>query len=125
MRSHISKKTREKVYAKYGNRCAYCGEELVKGNQCVDHIEPIAKAYYNGVQPEELNKIENYNPSCRLCNSKKSSMSIKQFRGYIQTRIETFMQYNSDYRLANKYGILPHKTLDRIEFYFESINKEE
>lgn len=38
----MKKADREKIFYKYGGRCAYCGCELTKGWH-VDHIEPNLK----------------------------------------------------------------------------------
>lgn len=38
----MTKSDRQKIFDKYGGRCAYCGFELKKG-WCVDHVEPVGR----------------------------------------------------------------------------------
>lgn len=40
----MKKADRQKVFDKYGGKCAYCGCELINGWH-VDHIEPIGRKY--------------------------------------------------------------------------------
>lgn len=60
-RKQLSKEDREKVFNKYGGRCAYCGCKLksIKDMQ-VDHFIP----FRNGGAGE----MSNYMPACRQCN---------------------------------------------------------
>ena len=64
----------------------------------VDHIESVY--WYDGE-----NKIDNYNPACRMCNFYKSTMTIEDFRrqlGKIVERLEKVFIF----RLAKKYGLI-------------------
>lgn len=63
---------RKAVYHKYGGRCAYCGCHINFPNMSLDHIEPRR----NGGS----NDINNLNPSCKSCNSKKKHHSMERFR---------------------------------------------
>lgn len=38
----MKKSDRQKIFDKYGGRCAYCGCELT-GKWCIDHIEPVGR----------------------------------------------------------------------------------
>lgn len=60
-----SKKIRTKVFELHGKKCLCCGtDELVT----LDHVIPI---HHGG-----LNEIENLQPLCRSCNSKKKTKTI-------------------------------------------------
>lgn len=39
----MNKKTRLKVYEKYGGHCAYCGEAIEFKEMQVDHIKPLCR----------------------------------------------------------------------------------
>ena len=38
---YIKKHIRERVWNKYGKKCAYCGKELDYSKMQVDHIKPL------------------------------------------------------------------------------------
>jgi 5-methylcytosine-specific restriction endonuclease McrA len=60
------------VCEKYNHRCLCCGEREPDIKLTVDHVIPISKG--------GINSIENIQPLCRSCNSKKSTKII-DFRG--------------------------------------------
>lgn len=67
-RSNGGKYTKDEwnaLCAKYGNRCACCGCD---GKLTVDHIVPVV---HGG-----SNSIDNIQPLCALCNSKKGTRTI-------------------------------------------------
>lgn len=108
-RKTINKKQREQIYNKYNGRCAYCGQKIEYKEMQVDHI----KAKYLGGE----DRIENYVPSCKLCNFYKSTLDIEEFR----KRIETIPQRLNRifiFRLAVKYGLIEIKN-KKIKFLGE------
>lgn len=105
----ISKATRELIYLKYEGHCAYCGIEIPYEKMQVDHIN----AKYLGGK----DNIDNYNPSCRMCNFYKGTFTIEGFRKQLSTLHERTSKIFI-VRLAIKYGILNYKKFDK-EFYFE------
>lgn len=109
-RRALSKAERKQVYEKYNGHCAYCGCELKMQNMQADHIVSV---YWNN----GTNSIENYNPSCRMCNFYKSTLSIEEFRNKLQTVTER-LEKTFIYRLAKKYGIVKEDK-KKIIFYFE------
>lgn len=76
----------------------------------VDHINPL---YWHSGD----NDIENYNPSCRMCNFYKSTCTVEKFRERFQTLCER-LEKNFIYRLAKRYGIVTENA-ELIIFYFE------
>jgi len=90
----MKKKERLLVFEKYNGKCAYCGDELIKGWH-VDHIKPIIRnSKYSHKKKmfttdgtcknEYNNNLENCNPSCASCNIQKNSFTLEQFRNNIQ-----------------------------------------
>lgn len=135
----MKKADRQKLYAKYGGRCAYCGCELVKGWH-VDEIEPVRRSWkykkdemgqliYNNKgnpikihymeHPERLH-IDNQNPACASCNINKHSNTLEQFReniaGYLKSLNERMVQY----KMVKKYGLVV-ETEKPVVFYFETL----
>lgn len=75
----FSKETQNKVFDKYGGRCALCGKQLVRKNYGVrvgrgrwqiDHSKPDAKG--------GTDHINNLLPMCAECNNRKSDMTLAQ-----------------------------------------------
>ena len=62
-----NKNLREFVFSKTKGRCSYCGGKAEE----IDHIMPRAKG--------GTNSTYNLTPACRLCNEKKSNLSLKEF----------------------------------------------
>ena len=90
----MNKKDREKIFDKYGGKCAYCGCELPKVWHA-DHIEPIVRnSKWNRdkgrfeqtgtCEKPENETLENRNPACASCNIQKSSFTVEQFRSNIK-----------------------------------------
>jgi 5-methylcytosine-specific restriction endonuclease McrA len=117
----MNKRLRELVYAKYGGRCAYCGEPIKLEDMQVDHFLPIGR----GCTDTELERylphrgtddIDNLMPSCRMCNFYKERTSIEGFR----SKLKNLLDYKRTFatRMALKYGILVEEGWDG-KFYFE------
>lgn len=115
---------RHTVYAKYNGHCAYCGCEIDYKDMQIDHIKPkcrnnetmaMAERHLGGVGEDS---IENYNPSCRMCNYYKGMSNVEQFR----MRLAKELDYKRTFatRLALKYGMLTEMEWDG-KFYFEKI----
>lgn len=71
----MNKSLRKKIKSMY-NTCFYCGKQLSDKEKTVDHIHPQSEG---GLDTEE-----NLVVSCTPCNSKKGSMSIKEFIYYLE-----------------------------------------
>jgi len=120
-----AREKRETIYLKYKGHCAYCGEHIgdIKKMQ-VDHIRP--QYHYEYVhQLANLSKpkhgkddMENLNPACAVCNRRKDTHSISQFREEIEAQLDRLYKYSSQYRLALKYGLIEEKRKP-VVFHFE------
>lgn len=116
-RKPIPKKVREDVYNKYGGHCAYCGCELDIKDMQVDHIESV---YLAELKNKEINdSIDNFMPSCRMCNYYKSTYTIEQFREKLTTMLMRNVRLPFDYRLALKYGLVK-EDVKPVVFYYET-----
>ncbi len=109
------KQDRINIWNKYGQRCAYCGCKLEYKDMQVDHIQ--SKFHHEYYSINNVDRVENLNPSCRQCNFYKGGDTIDVFREKIATIHERFNKIFI-VKLALKYGILKHVSFDN-KFYFE------
>jgi len=118
-RKGISKMTRGNVYAKYNGHCAYCGCELKLDEMQVDHL--VAHMMHGGEDT-----LDNYMPSCAVCNRVKSISPIEQFKehirhcGEIHRKRKKPMMADSD-KIAIKYGLTEQD--HEITLYYEKETK--
>ena len=127
----MKKEIREKVYNKFGGRCAYCGEELKKGWH-VDELKPVRRNsrydktkkrwVYDGTceNPENFN-FDNQMPSCPSCNINKHSMSLEDFRNLIKGFMKHLNERNTQYKIAKRYGLVAERPSE-VTFYFEKVS---
>jgi 5-methylcytosine-specific restriction endonuclease McrA len=114
---------RLEILNKYNGRCAYCGKKLTIETLSIDHIEPRFRKttdeqlkWYNRERGE--NKMENYNPCCKSCNSSKSTFTIEKFREEISKKQQRLLRDNSTYRLLLRFGLVKQMP-NNVVFYFE------
>ena len=129
----MKKADRQKIFDKYGGRCAYCGEQLQKVWH-VDEILPIVRNYVFDKQkrryvhdgtcqyPERIT-IENQMPSCPSCNINKHSDSLESFRDRISGFVVSLNRDSVQYKVAKRYGQI-QETQKPIIFYFEQEDKK-
>lgn len=115
-RKPISKKVRLQVYEKYKGHCAYCGCELELRDMQVDHIESVYRAEF--LNKEVDDSIENYMPSCRMCNYYKGTSTVEQFRNNLSDMLMRNVRRTFDYRLALKYELVK-EDIKPVVFYYE------
>lgn len=130
----MKKADRQKVFEKYGGRCAYCGCELTKGWH-TDHLEPCRRLWKweweNGMRIRKdagfsnpsANHIDNYMPSCPSCNINKHSDTLEQFRDNIAKYLQSLNLRFVQYKMAKKYGLV-EETNKPVIFYFETLNSQ-
>lgn len=127
-RKAISPKIRELVYKKYDGHCAYCGCELEYKDMQVDHVVSVFRYDYdkwlnrldNNITEEELNRLENFMPSCRACNFYKGTWDLESFRDNLSTMLYRNLKKNFNYKLLLKYGLIKEDIHD-VMFYFEKM----
>jgi len=117
---------RERVEAKFGGNCAYCGKPL-PNRWHMDHKEPISRGWTEkslamSGRKKGNDSEDNLFPACPRCNLRKSMMTVEEFRMTIYGEIEMMKKYNDKYRLAEDFGIIKETGAD-IVFWFERYNK--
>lgn len=112
------KKQREKIFHKYGGKCAYCGDDLGK-RWHADHLEPVIRCLRTGepTKPENDN-FENMMPACPSCNIDKSSMSLETWRKVIANKINVLNRDVNVFKFAKRFGLVA-ETNASVTFYFE------
>lgn len=114
-RKAISKADRLAVYNKYDGHCAYCGCKIEYKDMQVDHVVSIYA--HNGD-----NTMDNYMPTCRMCNQYKSTYTLDKFKEQLG-RLPERLEKQFIYRLARKYRLIEEQP-QKIKFYFEILEKE-
>ncbi|MBS3993134.1 MAG: HNH endonuclease [Bacteroidetes bacterium] len=124
----LDKRIREVVFNKYNGYCAYCGDKLIKMQ--IDHIIPQSNfnwciknkrdipEFLNHLNENDVNHIDNLNPSCSICNKAKDTFSLRVFRQELEDQLKRAKKYSRNYRFALKYGQVK-ETPNPIIFYFE------
>lgn len=128
----IAKSKRKEVHAKYSGRCAYCGEEITYKQMQVDHIIPQNRysathkglIYKGKIVEYDKDDLVNLNPACRVCNLWKSTFLLGEFRIEVEAQVDRLRLRSSNFRLAEKYGLVEEKQTS-VEFYFEQVNPRE
>lgn len=114
----FSKAARERVYQKYGGRCAYCGRAIEYKSMQIDHYYPQCKArFYARRCKIDVHAETNLMPTCRRCNHYKRARTPKQFKELMQTlheRLETIYIL----KVAVDFGMVTVQPFDG-RFYFE------
>ena len=111
-RKKWSKSVRERVRAKFGGRCAYCGQPLGK-TFALDHHYPI------GVYGERADTEDNLFPSCIQCNHYKGEESIETMRRLIARTFDNLLKKSLTARIAAAYGLLK-RPVGGVRFHFEN-----
>lgn len=110
-RKKLTADERQRVYCKFGGRCAYCGCELTIRNMQADHVVPL---HLGGADD-----ISNLYPACRACNHYKSTFTIEKFREMIQRAPAVLMKGNATYKNIARFGLIQHPENPKVQFYFE------
>lgn len=109
---------RKRIRAKFGGKCAYCGQEL-KDTFHIDHVNPLYRGWIMG-KPSWHGEDEESNlfPACPRCNLRKSALSIEAFRYEISAQVERLQRNSAAFRLAYDYNQI-QKTGYDVVFWFE------
>lgn len=113
----MKKELREKVYAKFGGHCAYCGKKIDFCDMQIDHYWP----HRQGMIPEEIsNRFDNLMPACRRCNHYKRAWKPEEFRDLIKKlHIKIAKTYLA--KVALDFEIIEFKPFNGL-FYYEKFD---
>ena len=106
---------RQRIYKKFGGRCAYCGQPIEFKHMQVDHYWPQFLAHQQpGV---DNNRFENLMPSCHKCNNHKHGMRPETWRSELQRQV-SMLRKNSQFDRALRFNQI---AVDEkpVRFYFE------
>lgn len=125
MKAPFDEQTRHLVFQKCGGKCAYCGCDILETNFAIDHIEPVFRGStdaelikYNRIRG--TNDIDNYYPSCKSCNSSKSTYTIEKWRAEIELKASRLERDSSQFRMLLRFGKVRINPKP-IKFYFEKM----
>lgn len=124
---------RQKVYQKYGGRCAYTGKQLHDDWQ-IDHVEAVRRNWWtNSAMFPENHNIENMLPAQKIVNHYKHSMGLEDFRRFMMGFHLRLARHPKNPKteksakrkaymmeLARLFDITPDKPFS-CKFYFETI----
>ena len=119
---------------KYQVECDYCGKKIAIKDMQMDHIIP---KWHNESQQhldswaklggsrivKGTDDIDNFNPSCRLCNHYKRASSLDIFRTWNLAGIIGRLRKIYIFRVAEKYGMVEIHEWDQ-KFYFGKVENE-
>lgn len=127
---------RDRIFNRYGGKCAYSGTDLLPDWQ-IDHVEPVVRMMYSREMHRAHNDYEeNMVPCQRIINHYKHSYSLEDFRRTMSTlhlRVDKPKNPRTpkaikkrEYKLqvAAFFGITADKPFNGT-FYFESLNKQQ
>ena len=114
-RKHISSRVRQKIWEKYGGKCAYCGEPIPFKGMHVDHLIPLARG---GADSDD-----NYMPACSKCNHYKHTLTFDDFREQIGLLTGRLRERVYIYKLALRHGRISESS-EPVIFYFEQLTKD-
>ena len=136
---------RERIYNKFGGRCAYTGKPLGDDWQ-VDHVRSKimneGAAYYQSVDLDEISRmiksvdnIDNLFPAIRIVNHYKRSLDLEGFRDRMTTFHKRLAKQpknpvcersirRKEYmcKVADAFGITHEKPFSG-KFYFETLKE--
>jgi 5-methylcytosine-specific restriction endonuclease McrA len=123
-----SKRQKEALRAKFGGRCAYCGNLLDKMH--ADHLDPVIRippSPWNGndktvLHRPERNVVSNMMPACAPCNLHKGGYRLEQWRDYLQRSADIVRKQTSTFRAGERFGVITVSDAPII-FYFEKVAK--
>jgi len=128
---------RERVFSKYGGKCAYSGTPLEPDWQ-IDHVVPIRRNWDGTCMFPNNNKEDNMVPVQKTINHYKHSLGLELFRtwllGGLHERLKKLpkttrvmaTQRRKEYllKVAGYFGITETTPFSGT-FYFETLKKEQ
>jgi len=92
----ISEAKKKRVWENSDRCCRYCHAPLTYKTMTIDHIVPQSSFKKH----EDADVEENLCVACALCNSRKGSMSVKEFRKWINIRNNELLKLEAMRRSA-------------------------
>lgn len=136
----MTKADRQRIFDKYGGKCAYSGKELPQDWQ-VDHIEPKRSWMFmlvddKGNKPHNPNDMSNLIPTLKILNHYKRRKNLEEWRKYLLTlherlkklpkktmRAKTTKRKAYLLEVAGHFGITAETPFCGV-FYFETIESD-
>ncbi|EDK9786878.1 HNH endonuclease [Salmonella enterica subsp. enterica serovar Give] len=135
----LTRKQRERLRMKFGDRCAYCGCVLPEKGWHADHVQAVLrksercmKAAEKGIfrlkttgevfRPE-ADCPENFFPSCAPCNLLKTTYSLEMFRKQVSLQVERGRRSSVNFRTAERFGLISVVNKP-VVFWFEQYEGE-
>jgi len=134
MKKNKRQRLKEEIHKKFKSKCAYCGECVDLKKMEIDHIVPKCDFimhvtmkhqvpnFLKHLTTDDVEHLDNKNPSCGSCNRFKSSMSLEKFRKELENQAYRAKKYSTNHRLALRYKQIK-ETPKPIVFYFEKVKK--
>ena len=114
-RRKLSKAERIQIYDKCNRRCAYCGYDLEYKDMQVDHANPLRC----GGADEMSNMI----PACRSCNHYKATLTVEEYRKYIESIPDRLNRDSIPFAVGKRFGVVSENR-KRVVFWFEELGIE-
>lgn len=126
-----TKKQRETLRAKFGGRCAYCGNDLGR-KMHADHMRPVMRittdqwmsplpSSERRLLKPERNTVSNMMPACAPCNLHKGGYSLEGWRDILQRSAAILRRDTSTFRAGERFGIITVSE-QPVQFYFERLS---
>ncbi|ABL71798.1 HNH endonuclease [Paracoccus denitrificans] len=124
-----SKRQKEALRAKFGGRCAYCGQMMDKMH--ADHVQPVIRIttdpWGNRLPASECrmvkadrNTVDNMMPACGPCNISKGGHTLEGWRDLLARSAEIVAREKSIFRAGVRFGLIS-VTEKPVVFYFEEV----
>ena len=123
---------RERIYNKFGGRCAYSGTPL-EDDWEIDHVHPVIRSLDGSMLFKDADKETNMVPAQKAINRYKGSLGLQEFRdwfiGELHLRLRklpknprkphTKAKKKRMLKIAGYFGITEDKPFNG-KFYFET-----
>jgi len=124
-----SKRQKEALRAKFGGRCAYCGQMMDRMH--ADHVRPVIRIttdpWGNRLPASECrmargerNTVDNMMPACGPCNISKGGHTLEGWRDLLERSAEIVAREKSIFRAGVRFGLIS-VTKKPVVFYFEEV----
>ena len=109
---------RDRILAKSGGKCWYCGCDLSGTRWQADHFHPLVRYGDGDCAYPEMDTEKNLVPSCAPCNNYKSSHSIEGLRYAVSNLRESTLKQSTGLRMLYRMGLVLFNE-EPVQFWFE------